>query len=233
MTNPLCILIGAGPGNGAAFARRFASSGHQVALLARTSSFLETLAAESPAFHGFTCDARDPALLTNVLDQIRSSLGPASVLIYNAGEGEWKPPEETTLSGFESSWRTNALGLLVSSQHVTTDMLATESGNIVVIGATASLRGGAGSTAFAAAKAAQRSVAQSLARRLGPRGIHVSHVIIDGVIDLQRTRAKRPEASDDFYLQPDDIAETVEQLTRQARSAWTFEIDLRPHSETW
>ena len=113
------------------------------------------------------------------------------------------------------------------------DMSTQGRGNIVVIGATASIRGGATSTAFASAKAAQRSLAQSLARRFSPKGIHVSHIIIDGIIDLPRTREKRPDAPDDFYLQPDDIADTVANITQQPRSAWTFEVDLRPYTENW
>ena len=133
----------------------------------------------------------------------------------------------------ESSWRTNTLGLLVASQQVIPPMKARASGSIVVIGATASLRGGANSTAFASAKSAQRSLAQSMARRLGPTGIHVSYVIVDGIIDLERTRAARPDIPDEYYLQPDDIAQSVYDLTCQHRSAWTFELDLRPFGEKW
>ena len=103
----------------------------------------------------------------------------------------------------------------------------------MVIGATASLKGGARSTAFSSAKAAQRSVAQSMARDLGPKGIHVGYLIIDGIIDLERTRAARPDVPDDYYLQPDDIAQSVYELTCQHRSAWTFELDLRPFGEQW
>jgi NAD(P)-dependent dehydrogenase (short-subunit alcohol dehydrogenase family) len=106
-------------------------------------------------------------------------------------------------------------------------------GAIVVIGATASLRGGARTTGFASAKAAQRSLAQSMARGLGPAGIHVSYVVIDGVIDLERTRSRMPDHPDDFFLKPDAIAEAVFQLTEQDSSAWSFEVDLRPYAEKW
>jgi NAD(P)-dependent dehydrogenase (short-subunit alcohol dehydrogenase family) len=112
-------------------------------------------------------------------------------------------------------------------------MKARGRGVIVVIGATASLRGGARTTGFASAKAAQRSLAQSMARDLGPVGIHVSYVVIDGVIDLERTRSRMPDRPDDFFLQPDAIAETVYQLTEQDSSAWSFEVDLRPYAEKW
>ena len=106
-------------------------------------------------------------------------------------------------------------------------------GAIVVIGATASLRGGARTTGFASAKAAQRSLAQSMARGLGPAGIHVSYVVIDGVIDLERTRSRMPDRPDNFFLKPDAIAEAVYQLTEQDSSAWSFEVDLRPYAEKW
>ena len=233
MTKPLCIVIGVGPGNGASFARRFSSDAHHVAILARNANYLNSLAKTIPQCHAFPCDVQKPKALRKTLAEVAARLGPASVMIYHAADGEWRPPEETTLEGVESSWRTNALGLRVRAQAMYQEMSTQGRGNIVVIGATASIRGGATSTAFASAKAAQRSLAQSLARRFSPKGIHVSHIIIDGIIDLPRTREKRPDAPDDFYLQPDDIAETVATITQQPRSAWTFEVDLRPHTENW
>ena len=233
MTKPLCVVVGVGPGNGASFTRRFLRDGYRVAVLARDSTYLESLSTSLSECYPFPCDVRNTEELNGTLTSLTERLGPTSVLIYNAGAGEWRSPEETTVEGFESSWRTNALGLLVSSQAVLQDMKAQGHGNIVVIGATASKRGGATSTAFASAKAAQRSLAQSLARGLGPAGIHVSHLVIAGIIDLPRTRAKRPDTPDDFYLQPDDIADTVAQITQQPRSAWTFEVDLRPYKEKW
>ena len=233
MTKPLCIVIGVGPGNGASFAKRFSREAYHVAILARNATYLDSLAKSIPDCDAFPCDVRKPDELRKTLTEVADRLGPASVMIYNAGAGEWQSPEETTLEGFVSSWQTNALGLLVSAQAMFQDMNAQGRGNIVVIGATASIRGGATSTAFASAKAAQRSLAQSLARRFSPKGIHVSHIIIDGIIDLPRTREKRPDAPDDFYLQPDDIADTVATITQQPRSAWTFEVDLRPHTENW
>jgi len=118
-------------------------------------------------------------------------------------------------------------------QQVIPSMKTNQAGWIVVIGATASLRGGAQSAAFASAKAAQRSLAQSMGRSLGPAGVHVSYVIVDGIIDLERTRASRPDLPDEHFMLPDDIAESVYQLTRQQRSAWTFELDLRPFGEKW
>ena len=229
----VCVVAGVGPGNGASCCRRFAAEGYSIVMLARNADYLASLSAQLPGSLPIACDVRDPEAIETAFDRIRGEAGEIDVLIYNAGSGEWNSVEETTIEGMESSWRTNTLGLLVASQQVIPPMKARASGSIVVIGATASLRGGANSTAFASAKSAQRSLAQSMARRLGPTGIHVSYVIIDGIIDLERTRAARPDISDEYYLQPDDIAQSVYDLTCQHRSAWTFELDLRPFGEKW
>jgi len=229
----VCVVAGVGPGNGASCCRRFAAEGYSIVMLARNADYLASLSAQLPGSLPIACDVRDPEAIETAFDRARGEVGEADVLIYNAGSGEWNSVEETTVEGMESSWRTNTLGLLVASQQVIPPMKARASGSIVVIGATASLRGGANSTAFASAKSAQRSLAQSMARRLGPTGIHVSYVIIDGIIDLERTRAARPDIPDEYYLQPDDIAQSVYDLTCQHRSAWTFELDLRPFGEKW
>ena len=229
----VCVVAGVGPGNGASFSRRFASQGYTVVMLARNDAYLEELKSEIDGSLAMACDVRDPAAIVGVFDRIHREVGSVDVLIYNAGSGDWNNVESTTLDGMESSWRTNALGLLVAAQQVIPSMKANQIGWIVVIGATASLRGGANTAAFASAKAAQRSLAQSMGRSLGPAGVHVSYVIIDGIIDLERTRASRPDLPDEHFMQPDDIAESVYQLTCQHRSAWTFELDLRPYGEKW
>jgi NAD(P)-dependent dehydrogenase (short-subunit alcohol dehydrogenase family) len=161
---------------------------------------------------------------------IHSERGAPAVLIYNAGSGIWKTAEELTAAEFEQSFKVNALGLLVSAQHVVPLMRRAGRGNIVVVGATASLRGRPKTAAFAAAKAAQRSLAQSLARQHAPDGIHVSLMIIDGAIDDAGAAPDRAEAQ---RLRPEDIANEALHLTQQDRSAWTFELDLRPLRETW
>ena len=228
-----CVVAGVGPGNGASFTRRFSSAGYQVAMLARIEAYLDELGGEVADSHAIGCDVQDPAAVREAFDRVHKTLGLVDVLIYNAGAGEWASVEETRIEGFESSWKTNALGLLVAAQQVIPAMKERGQGAIVVIGATASLRGGARTTGFASAKAAQRSLAQSMARGLGPAGIHVSYVVIDGVIDLERTRSRMPDRPDDFFLKPDAIAEAVYQLTEQDSSAWSFEVDLRPYAEKW
>lgn len=233
MSKAVCAVVGVGPGNGAAFAHKFASEGYDVALLARSQDYLRELEGRIPGARGFVYDVTDVGQAREVFERIKGEMGPVAVLVYNAGSGLFGSIDDTTPEAFEASWRVNALGCLACAKQVIPDMRKAEAGNIIVIGATASLRGGAGFTAFASAKAAQRSLAQSMARHLGRDRIHVSYVIIDGVVDLERTRQMLPDKPDDDFLKPDDIAESVFSLTRQPPSAWTFELDLRPFGEKW
>ena len=229
----LCVITGVGAGNGASFSRRFTREGYRVVMLARNLAYLETLAKEIPGSVAMECDVRDPDAIRDVFARIHEEIGTVDTLIYNAGAGEWASIMDTSLEGMQSSWATNTLGLVACAQQVIPSMTENGEGNIMVIGATASLRGGAQSTAFASAKAAQRSVAQSMARDLGTKGIHVGYLIIDGIIDIERTRERFPDRADDFFMQPDAIADSVYALTQQDRSAWAFEIDLRPYGEKW
>lgn len=233
MTRPVCAILGVGPGNGAAFARRFSEGGHAVALMARRPDVIEPLAAELPDARALQCDAGNPADIERCFTEIRGAMGEVDTLIYNAGSGIWGSVEEVSAEDFETCWRINAHGAFLASRQVIPAMKAAGHGNIVMIGATASLRGGPKSAAFAAGKAAQRSLAESMARHLWPAGIHVSLVIIDGVIDLERTRKRLPDKPDEFFLQASDIAETVWQTTRQNRSSWSFEVEARPFGENW
>jgi len=233
MSKPVCVIVGVGPGNGAAFGRKFASEGYDVALLARNQDYLKGLEERIPGSRGFVFDVTDVEGASRVFERIKAEMGPVDVLVYNAGSGQFGSVDDTTPEAFEGSWRVNALGCLVCAKQVIPDMREAKAGNIIVIGATASLRGGANFAAFASAKAAQRSLAQSMSRHLGPDHIHVSYVIIDGVIDLERTRKMIPDKPDEYFLQPDNIAESVFFLTRQPPSAWTLELDLRPFGEKW
>jgi NAD(P)-dependent dehydrogenase (short-subunit alcohol dehydrogenase family) len=233
MTEPVCAVLGIGPGNGAAFARRFARAGYKLALLARSKTLSAELERELPAARAYECDAGNALSVERAFAAVRSELGEVDVLIYNAGSGVWGNVEQITAEGFEQSWRVNALGALLASQQVIPAMKQRGRGNIVFIGATASRRGAIRTAAFAPAKAAQRSLAESMAKHLGPAGVHVSLIIIDGVIDLPRTRAQLTDKPDSFFLKPDDIAETVYFVTEQPRSAWSFEVDVRPFGEVW
>ncbi len=233
MTKPVCAIVGVGQGNGAAFARRFSQEGYAVALSARSADVIADLARDLPDARTYPLNAADPLAVTQCFARIRTEMGDPSVLIYNAGGGFWGDVETITPADFELSWRINALGALVASQEVIPAMKRRGEGSIIFIGATASRRGGIRTAAFAPAKAAQRSLAESMARSLWPAGIHVALVVIDGVIDLPRTRERMPAKPDAFFLKPDEIADTVWLLTQQPRSAWTFELETRPFGESW
>lgn len=230
---PVCAIVGAGPGNGAAFARRFAAEGYRVALLARNLERLSELAATLPDSRAYACDVTDGASIRAAFEAIAHDLGPAEVLVYNAGKMVWGDPLAVGEADFEAAWRVNTHGAFLAARAVLPAMLAAGHGTILFVGATASRRGRPSTTAFAAAKAAQRSLAESLARAYGPQGIHVSLLIIDGVVDEPVNRPAFPGRPDEFFAQPGDIAETAVFLARQPRSAWTFELDVRPFGEPW
>jgi NAD(P)-dependent dehydrogenase (short-subunit alcohol dehydrogenase family) len=230
---PVCAVVGVGPGNGAALARRFAREGYRVALLARSRETSDALATELGDARAYACDVADEASVKAAFATIRAELGEVDVVAYNAGSGTWGTIDDLTPQAFEASWRVNALGLFLVSQEVIPAMKAKGSGSIVVVGATASRRGMPRTTAFAPAKAAQRSLAEAMARHLWPLGIHVSLIILDGVVDLERTRQAMPDKPDDFFIGPDGVAETAWWLTRQPRSAWSFEVEARPFGEKW
>jgi NAD(P)-dependent dehydrogenase (short-subunit alcohol dehydrogenase family) len=233
MSKSVCAVVGVGEGNGAALARAFAGTGMAVALLARRTDFTSKLADELPDARAYTCDVTDPVSVVEAFDRIRAELGDPLTLVYNAGSGVWGDVESISLEGFESAWRVNAYGALAASQQVIPAMKAAGSGAIIFIGATASRRGSPRTAAFAPAKAAQRSLAESMARSLWPHGIHVALIVIDAVVDLPRTRQNMPDKPDSFFLRPDDMAASAVWLANQPRSAWTFEIDVRPFGENW
>jgi len=233
MSKPVCVIVGIGPGNGAAFARRFARDGYAVALLARQLAASQELAAGLPDARAWPCDVGDAVSVQRTFDAIRGELGDPEVVIYNAGSGAFGSFDDVTAADFEAAWRVNALGGFLVAKQVVPAMKRAGRGNLVFVGATASRRGAARTAAFAPAKAAQRSLAESLAKHLGPAGIHVSLIVIDGVVDLPRTRQRMPDKPDDFFVQPDDVAATAAFLVQQPRSAWTFELEARPFGETW
>jgi NAD(P)-dependent dehydrogenase (short-subunit alcohol dehydrogenase family) len=233
MTRSVCVVAGVGEGNGAALARAFSNEGMAVALLARGTDFSTELAKALPESRAYACDVSDADSVAQTFDRIRNELGDPETVVYNAGSGVWGDVESIDLEGFESSWRVNAYGALAVSREVIPAMKAAGRGNIIFIGATASKRGGPKTAAFAPAKAAQRSLAESMARSLWPQGIHVALIMIDAVVDLPRTRQNMPDKPDDFFLKPDDMAASAVWLARQPRSAWTFEIEVRPFGEKW
>jgi NAD(P)-dependent dehydrogenase (short-subunit alcohol dehydrogenase family) len=229
----VCAVVGVGPGNGAAFVRRFAAEGYAVAMMARSTDFTGELAGKVPGSRAYACDVGNETSVKEAFAAARRDLGEADVVVYNAGSGVWGNIEEVSAADFEASWRVNALGAFLVSKEVVGPMKAKGRGSIVIIGATASRRGVPRTTAFAPAKAAQRSLAEAMARTLWPAGIHVSLVIVDGVVDLPRTREWMKGKPDSFFIKPDDVADTAFWLTRQPASAWSFEVEARPFGESW
>lgn len=233
MARKVCAVVGVGPGNGAAIAQRFSAEGYAVALLARSGAFAGSLVTTLTDAKAFACDVTSERDVAATFERIRAELGDPDVLVYNAGSGVWGDIETITPAAFEATWRVNAFGALLTARQVIPAMKKKAGGAIIVIGATASRRGMPRTAAFAPAKAAQRSLAESMARTLWPAGIHVALVIIDGAVDLETTRKAMPDKPDSYFVKPADVAETVYWLSQQPRSAWAFEVEARPFGETW
>jgi NAD(P)-dependent dehydrogenase (short-subunit alcohol dehydrogenase family) len=230
MAKEVALIVGVGPGLGAALARRFAQGGFAVAVAARDGSKLETLAREVGG-RGYACDATDAASVQRLFDDVRRDLGAPSVAIYNAGAFAPGSVLDTNAAEFERCWRILCLGGFLVGQHAARAMVESGRGTILFTGATASLRGGANFANLAVGKFGLRALAQSMARELGPKGIHVGHVIIDGQIRSERYAHLEKERAPDGLLDPAAIAESYWHLHRQPRSAWTLELDLRPWVE--
>lgn len=231
MTKRVAAVVGIGPKNGAAFARAFHGAGYRVAMLSRKTDLSARLASELGAADAkaYACDASLPEDVTRAFGDVAKDLGDPEVLVYNAGSGSWKGFDETTAEDLERAFRINALGMMTAAQAVLPAMRKAKKGSIVVVGATASLRGKPMTTAFAAGKAAQRSLAQSMARQFWPEGVHVSLLIVDGQIG----DAGGVGSDTVKQLDPNDIAAAALALTKQPASAWSFEVDLRPKNEPW
>lgn len=233
MSDKVCVVAGVGPGTGAALSRRFAAGGYRVAMLARDTDRIAALEREIAGSRGYAVDVTDAPSVAAVLARIESDLGTPGVLVHNAVSGQFGEFLDVTPGDLERTFRTNVLSLMLLGQALAPRMIAAGGGSIVVTGNTSAWRGAASFAAFAPSKAAQRILAQSMARSLGPKGIHVAYVVIDAVIDVPWTRQAFASKPDEFFAQPAAIAETVYQVAHQDRSAWTFEVDLRPFGEKW
>jgi NAD(P)-dependent dehydrogenase (short-subunit alcohol dehydrogenase family) len=235
------LVIGAGDATGGAIARRFAREGFATCVTRRTADKLaplvERIRAEGGEAHAFGSDARKEEDMAALVAGIERDVAPIEVAVFNIGANVRFGITETTERVYRKVWEMGALAGFLMGREVAKVMLPRSRGTMIFTGATASLRGSAGFSAFAGAKHALRALAQSLARELGPQGIHVAHVVIDGAIDTQFIRENFPERyalkDRDGILNPDAIAENYWQLHRQQRSAWTHELDLRPWMETW
>jgi NAD(P)-dependent dehydrogenase (short-subunit alcohol dehydrogenase family) len=230
----VAAVIGVGPGLGAALARRFAK-GYAVAVNARNPEYLKSLGDEIRTEGGHSlevpADVSDRGQVAAAFKAIRTSLGSPGVLIYNAGAGPFGSLGEISADEFEYSWRVNALGAFLCAKEVVPDMIARGHGVLLFTGATAGVKAGPRSLAFGPAKFALRGLTQSLARDLGPKGIHVAWINVDGIIDIPRTRERMTQLKDEDLLKPAAIAETYWHLAHQDRSAWTLELEVRPFKE--
>ena len=234
------VGVGASAGLGAAIARRFAAGGLTVVVTGRTKAQLDTVVAEIEAAGGRGIaapgDVTQETNLIAIRDRIEAQ-GPLEAAIFNAGNNRWKPTLEMETEFFEEIWRVGCLGGFIFGREAAKPMVARGRGSLLFTGASASLRGKPQFTAFAAAKAALRSTAQSMAREFGPRGVHVAHVVVDGAIDGNRINTRLPELAKqkgpDGLLKIDAIADSFWFLHSQQRSAWTQELDLRPFSESF
>lgn len=240
---PSCLVVGAGDGVGSAIARAFAREGLAVCVTRRPRHLeqLEVLAegirAEGGEAHAFGVDARNEAGMIALVDRIEADIGPLQVVVFNIGANVRFPVIDTTAQVYSKVWEMAALAGFFTGREAARIMGPRGRGSILFTGATASTRGGAGFSAFAGAKAALRQLAQSLAREMGPQGLHVAHVVVDGMIDGTFARSIAPDIQtlldEDAILKPDEIAKNYVWLHNQQRSAWTFELDLRPWKETW
>ena len=237
----VCCVIGAGDATGSAVARRFAREGFTVCVARRNkdalTALVDQITAQGGAARAFGLDARHENQVVEFFKQIETEVGPIEAVIFNVGGNVRFPILETTAQKYFKVWEMCAMAGFLVGREAARAMLPRGRGTILFTGATASLRGSAGFAAFAGGKAALRALAQSMARELGPQGLHVAHVVIDGIIDTAFAREHFAEvvrtAGPDGILNPDHIAEAYWWLYQQPRDAWTFELDLRPSTERW
>lgn len=237
---PIALIVGAGDHLGAAIARRFATEGYHIVATRRRGD-LETLVNDVRALGSdataLFSDARDESQVCDLIDKVESELGPIRVAVFNVGGNVRFGITETTTQVYRKVWEMCALAGFLVGREVAKKMLLREQGTIIFTGASASVRGSSGFAAFAGGKHALRALAQSMSRELGPQGIHVAHVIVDGLIENEATKAFLPDLfaskGEHGIIQPDDLAEIYWQLHKQPKTTWTFEQDVRPYTEQW
>lgn len=230
---PLAVVTGVGPGTGTALVRRFHSGGYRVAMLARTPARLTDLEREMPESFAVPCDLADPAALQTALALIEQRAGIPRVLVHNAVGGAFGTFQEIEPDILRRNFQVNVMSLLHLARWATPLMAVAGDGSIITTGNTSALRGKANFAGFAPTKAAQRILAESIARDMGPKGVHVAYLLIDAVIDLPWTRARWKDAADDFFITPSAIADEVWHVAHQPRCAWSFLTEVRPFRETW
>ena len=233
MSDKVALVAGVGRGTGGAVARRLAKGGYRVALLARSEPRLRGFEAELAGSLALPCDIADPTALDAALAQCRCELGEPEIVVHNAARGTWGGFMDIDPADVEANFRVNTMSLLYLARAVAPAMIKRGQGSIIVTGNTAAWRGKPDYSGFAPTKAAQRVLAEAIARELGPKGIHVAYVVIDAIIDLRWTRRRHPDLPDNRFAKPEAIAEAIYQTAHQDRSAWSFNVELRPFAEIW
>ena len=233
MAEPVCVISGVGPGTGTALVRRFAAGGYRVAMLARNAERLANLTKEVPLAKSYVCDVSDQSQVDAAMDRIERDMGAPSVLIHNAVGGGWGNFMDIDPAMLNRNFQVNTMGLLYLARRAAPAMVAAGKGAIIVTGNTSAQRGRANFAGFAPTKAAQRILAEAMARDLGPKGVHVGYIVIDAVIDVPWARERFKDKPDDFFIAPAAIADEAWHLAGQPRSAWSFNVEIRPFGETW
>ncbi len=226
---PLALVTGVGPGTGASVARRFAEGGYRVAMLARNAERLAVLEKEIPDSIAVTCDVTD----ADALQQVIAKAGAPKVVVHNAVGGAFGTFLQVEPEVLQRNFETNTMALFHLARLTAPAMVAAGEGAIIVTGNTSAQRGKASFAGFAPTKAAQRILAESLARDLGPKGVHVAYLIIDAAIDVPWQRQLQPTKPDDFFISPKSIAAEVYHLAHQPKDSWSFLAEVRPFHETW
>ncbi|MGE9760009.1 MULTISPECIES: SDR family oxidoreductase [Pseudomonadaceae] len=242
MSNKKVVLvIGAGDATGGAIARRFAREGYVACVTRRSADKLQPLVeqirAEGGEAHGFASDARKEEAVIELVETIERDIGPIEAFVFNIGANVPCSILEETARKYFKIWEMACFSGFLTGREVAKRMVKRQRGTLLFTGATAGLRGASGFAAFAGAKHGIRALAQSMARELGPIGLHVAHVVVDGAIDTEFIRETFPERyalkDQDGILDPEHIADSYWYLHSQPRDAWTFELDLRPWIERW
>ena len=232
---PACIVVGVGSGTGEALARRFAGGGYRVAMIARKADRLERIAGDAPGTIAYPCDIADLDAFRAMLKQIQKDMGVPKVVIQNAAMAAFAPDyTEIDIEKFEASFRVNVSSLLVLAQELAPAMVERGNAALLVTGNTGAWRGKPHFTGFAPTKSGQRILTEALGRELWPKGLHVAYLTIDALIDLWWVRERMGgDKPDDAYAKPSEIADEFFHVAHQPRSAWSFNVEIRPYADTW
>ena len=233
MSEKVCVVTGVGPGTGASLSRRFASGGYKVAMLARNAERLAAFEKEIPNAKAYPCDVSDPEHVKSAAAAIARDLSEPRIVIHNAVGGASGTFLDIDPKILNQNFQTNTMGLLYLAQAFVPGMIARGDGALIATGNTSAQRGRAGFAGFAPTKAAQRILAEAIARDAGPKGVHVAYVVIDAVIDVPWARERFKDKSEDFFIKSTAIADEVFHLAHQDRSAWSFNVEIRPYKEVW